>query len=237
MAVAIVQHDQYTSSTTGNELYFSAAVPVTSGSTVLVIIHVVTGTGTFTGCSDPTNGAYTVLYADDTNKLYMFLKRNVTGFAGSVTAVCSDGTSTHLGQAYELSGCDNRASVTTDAIDEAISTSHVCATTGFTGTGFFVGLSAFSGVADITPGAGYSLDLPTNNGLIIEYVIKSGSAEKAPFTTSLSVSAHAVMTFIPELSTAPPPATLTWLPRQQILRGPRALMIPSGPIPPDTPEP
>lgn len=198
-SVGVVQvigaHDDSHGGVSGNQTFMGT---ITAGNTVVVAIVDTNSNGTITGCSDGTNGAYT-LGANNTTSdaAYIFYLRNVTGAAVTITCVSSGGGEQWHSVALELNGVDNAGTVQSDTADDSSGTSHVCASPGIAGTGFFMGASRLSSGGDITVGTGYE---QANDvaGALLEYDIKAGSSETVPFTTSGSTATQCASLFLPE---------------------------------------
>jgi len=206
----LLQHDQYGDVHAGDQILFSS---LSAGSTVLVLIQRVSGTGSITGCSDPVNGAYTSLGSFGT--CYGFVKRNILAVvSGSVTAVSSDGVSTiWLSQGYEIVGPDNVAAILTGNLtDEGPATNHVLYTPGLSGTGFYAGISEFDVSSDWAPGSGWiNFNTLVSASGATQYKIETGVSETGPYTTVGSIIGRfTLLVFIPD-TVIPPPSGLPFI--------------------------
>jgi hypothetical protein len=181
----------------GDQVLFST---LTTGDTVVVGLALTNGGGTITGCSDPTNGAYTLAVTNsDYGGSWIYYKRNITGGSLSVTCVSSDGASSNFSAlGAELNGVDNVGTVLTDTLTETSGVTHTCASPGITGDGFFLGVAAMGALATVTPGAGWTqLNDQVDAAAVLVYKSESGSSETYPFTLSTSSGTGCAAAFVP----------------------------------------
>ena len=206
MAVTVVQNVWGTNLTGTQHPAFG--VNVTTGNTIVVFMIKMSGASTDWLCSDAVNGSYDawVPWGTYGREMSVARKRNVTGGFTVVDITSAGGTITGDFIVMELAGAHNTDAWTSDTIDETGLTSHVCATTGLTGTGLFVGMGNFGSATDITNGSGWTQgNNTTANGGVIQYKIENGTLEKSPYTTADAINDTGHLSFIPE-GPAPPSA-------------------------------
>jgi len=161
-----------------------------AGDTYVVGIVRTDGTGTFS-MADTVNGSWGAAAITEGSDTWVFDKRNVSAGLTTVNLTCTDGVSHYSATWLHIRGHDTSASLLTDTNTGDSGTSHTAATTGLTGTGMIIGLGANNSLVDVTLGSGYTSDNTlTAVGYMLERKIGTFSAEKPPWTTSASDSAH-----------------------------------------------
>jgi len=179
------------------------SIPV--GATLIIGLVATSGIGTF-AASDTLNGAWAHVRAyvqAGGEAIDVFAFRGSA--AGTLTAnLTLTGSASYYATWLVVTGLDISASVLADSIDEATNTTHVCATTGLTGTGLYLGLASLGTNTDVTVGGGWATDNNTTGvGVCIERKIETGTLEKGPYTTSASVVAESNLVFFPETAVDP----------------------------------
>jgi hypothetical protein len=193
-AVSIVQ--SLVNQAPGSDTTHTFTLPGNLTSTNAIVVGVtVRSSGNVTGCSDATNGAYT-LDMEDPGWVYIFSKRNITGGVNQIT--CTTNIVSNIAfAAYELSGASNSASPQAPTPQTNTSaTTHVCAPSmnGVTGTGFVLVIGGEgAGSVTVTAGSGYTLDSTNTENYIQQRRIATVTDNNGQFTTSGAITTHCGM--------------------------------------------
>lgn len=172
--------------------------------------------------SDATNGTYT----DDVNNIIsgnvgaqISSKPNLTGGFTQVTIACVGGACNAgwYTDLWEVSGTDNALMVLTGTRAEGLGTSHQCADTGVSGTGFIVCVGPFydNVFASADAGAKTGITSWTNHSFdgftFAQRRISTFSTEVGAFTTANSVRFYAALALYRQTATTGVPSGLSLL--------------------------